>query len=167
MADGKNYYSAINANSQKTANARQIGGDHYKNGNYEHWDFAREVLNNNYLLGCATKYISRWRKKSGVEDLHKALHYIDKARETDVRAFGNSSGEVYLGPRSFHVQATMRFADAAGCTVLEARALWAVACAEWDEATTIVSVVIDKENRSRDKSSAEGEASRSPTQSQR
>ena len=31
-----------------------------------------------YLVGNVTKYISRWKKKNGVEDLKKALFYLDQ-----------------------------------------------------------------------------------------
>lgn len=61
------------------ANDTQVGGSHYKTG-YEHWDL---VLRTNmmYLEGQATKYVSRWRKKNGVEDLKKAEHYVQKLIE--------------------------------------------------------------------------------------
>jgi len=61
-------------------NDRQVGGNHYKTS-YEHWDW---VIDNNmgYLEGCATKYVSRWRKKNGVQDLEKAAHYIQKIIES-------------------------------------------------------------------------------------
>jgi len=64
-----------------TANERQIGGDHYKT-KYEHWDL---VLNTGmgYLEGCATKYVARWRKKGGLADLRKALHYVEKIQENE------------------------------------------------------------------------------------
>ena len=31
----------------------------------------------NYAEGNVVKYVSRWRKKGGIEDLRKAKHYID------------------------------------------------------------------------------------------
>lgn len=55
---------------------RQIGGTHYGTG-YGHWDYCKD-LNVPYLLGCATKYLVRWRDKNGIEDLRKALSYLDK-----------------------------------------------------------------------------------------
>lgn len=59
------------------ANKRQIGGQHYKTGGIEHWDcFGPE-----YLMGVATKYVARWRRKDGRQDLEKALHYCDKLNE--------------------------------------------------------------------------------------
>ena len=60
-------------------NSRQIGGDHYKTS-YEHWDLAVNIPLG-YLEGCATKYVARWRKKDGLKDLQKALHYLDKLIE--------------------------------------------------------------------------------------
>lgn len=56
----------------------QVGGDHYSaiNG-YEHWDWAIDT-GLGYLDGCATKYISRWWKKNGIQDLLKARTYILK-----------------------------------------------------------------------------------------
>ena len=64
-------------------NEYQIGGSHYQ-GEYQHWDFVCDT-NLHYLLGCATKYIARWRKKNGIEDLRKASHYISKAVESKVK----------------------------------------------------------------------------------
>lgn len=66
-----------------TANDRQPGGDHYKKRKYQHWDFVCDT-GMHYLLGCATKYASRWRDKNGVQDLEKMIHYLDKAEERGV-----------------------------------------------------------------------------------
>lgn len=63
-----------------SANEIQIGGNHYKKGSYEHWDWAITV-GLDYLASAASKYIVRWRDKNGVEDLRKAGHYIDKLIE--------------------------------------------------------------------------------------
>lgn len=57
-------------------NKRQVGGGHYKT-DMEHWDLV-ENAGLGYLEGCATKYVTRWRKKAGLQDLEKALHYVDK-----------------------------------------------------------------------------------------
>ncbi len=38
-----------------------------------------------YLLGCASKYLTRWRKKNGLEDLEKSRHYYVKAKERQIR----------------------------------------------------------------------------------
>lgn len=59
------------------ANRRQVGGSHYKRSRIEHWDWAAaEGLD--YFQGAITKYVARWRDKNGVEDLEKALHYLEK-----------------------------------------------------------------------------------------
>ena len=58
-------------------NERQVGGDHYKGAKFQHWDLiAKNRIG--YLEGCATKYPSRWRKKNGVEDVEKGIHFVDK-----------------------------------------------------------------------------------------
>lgn len=65
---------------QELANDRQVGGDHYRKAEYQHWDWVCDI-GLHYLLACATKYVARWRDKNGVEDLKKAVHYLDKAME--------------------------------------------------------------------------------------
>jgi hypothetical protein len=63
-----------------TVNERQVGGAHYGGVDFQHWDWA--VTNNlGYLEGVLTKYISRWRRKAGRQDLEKAAHYADKLIE--------------------------------------------------------------------------------------
>ena len=63
-------------------NEMQIGGNHYRK-KYHHWDFVCDT-HMPYLLGNATKYISRWRDKNGVEDLLKSMHYLTKAEDRNV-----------------------------------------------------------------------------------
>jgi hypothetical protein len=55
---------------------QQHGGDHYQ-AEYQHWDFVIDTQMG-YLPGCATKYVSRWWKKNGLDDLIKARTYIEK-----------------------------------------------------------------------------------------
>lgn len=59
------------------ANARQVGGRHYKTGGLEHWD----IVDPSYLLACASKYVSRHMEKGGREDLEKSIHYCEKFSE--------------------------------------------------------------------------------------
>ena len=63
-------------------NDMQIGGTHYRS-KYQHWDYVCDTRMP-YLLACATKYVSRWRDKNGVEDLRKSMHYLAKAEERGV-----------------------------------------------------------------------------------
>lgn len=65
-----------------SANSKQIGGSHYaKGGEYQHWDLITDNFGPGYLIGCATKYLTRWKDKNGKQDLQKALHYIEKLQE--------------------------------------------------------------------------------------
>lgn len=59
-----------------SANDKQVGGDHYRT-EYQHWDFAIDVKLG-YFTGQVTKYVSRWRKKNGIQDLQKAAHFLQK-----------------------------------------------------------------------------------------
>jgi len=68
-----------------SANEMQVGGRHYKS-TYQYWDLVLTV-GMGYLEGNAGKYISRWRKKGGTEDLKKALHYVEKLLECSGAAY--------------------------------------------------------------------------------
>lgn len=70
----------MNANSTGVnANDRQVGGSHYA-GVYQHWDLVAD-LRLGYFEGQVTKYVSRWRKKNGIQDLEKASHFLSKLIE--------------------------------------------------------------------------------------
>ena len=62
---------------------KQVGGNHYE-AEYQHWDWVFDV-NMGYHAGCATKYVSRWWKKGGLEDLVKAKSYVEKIIEIGIR----------------------------------------------------------------------------------
>jgi hypothetical protein len=69
-----------NPDKKLSANEIQHGGSHYKGAKFQHWDLiAKNKIG--YLEGCASKYASRWRKKNGLEDLQKGVHYCDKILE--------------------------------------------------------------------------------------
>ena len=61
------------------ANEKQVGGNHYKTA-IQPWDF---VLANDigFLEGNAIKYIVRHKQKNGIEDINKAIHYLEKLKE--------------------------------------------------------------------------------------
>lgn len=63
-----------------SADDYQVGGEHYQS-EYQHWNLCLAVPVS-YLGSASTKYVSRWRKKSGLQDLHKALHYLNKQIES-------------------------------------------------------------------------------------
>jgi hypothetical protein len=67
-----------------TAVVRQVGGDHYSKSSglcphcgkdVQHWDVYADQP---YLEGAATSYIGRWRDKGGLEDLRKAISFLEK-----------------------------------------------------------------------------------------
>lgn len=68
-------------------NANDTGGEHYKHahgtcpscgGKIEHWDLYGPQP---YLEGAATKYVTRWREKDGLDSIKKATHFIQKLVE--------------------------------------------------------------------------------------
>jgi hypothetical protein len=64
-------------------NDYQVAGSHYKRqGAIQHWDIIA-MLRANYFIGCASKYVSRFEKKNGAEDLEKSAHFLMKAIEVD------------------------------------------------------------------------------------
>ena len=67
-----------------SANDVQVGGSHYKNNSVQPWDY---IIANDlpYLEGNIVKYITRWRKKGGIDDLRKVLHYTQKLIEVETK----------------------------------------------------------------------------------
>lgn len=65
-----------------SANDTQVAGTHYRDKEIQPWDYI--ALNGiGYLEGCAIKYLTRWKEKGGVQDLHKARHYVEKLIELE------------------------------------------------------------------------------------
>jgi len=62
---------------------------HYTHGEIETIDYIRDTLTpeefTGYCTGNVLKYLSRWRHKGGVEDLHKAQRYLGWAIEREER----------------------------------------------------------------------------------
>lgn len=87
------------------SNNTQVGGDHYKSA-YQHWDLVL-TTQMGYLEGCATKYIARWRKKGGIEDLRKAQHYVQKLKD-DVE----QRAEIPCSLAAYRVREVEQFAKA-------------------------------------------------------
>lgn len=55
---------------------KQEGGNHYKDLAIQPVEFIHQN-GIGFIEGNAIKYLCRWRKKGGLEDLRKARHYID------------------------------------------------------------------------------------------
>lgn len=86
------------------ANETQVGGDHYKTP-IEHWDWV--IANGlSYMQGQITKYVARYTKKNGLEDLYKARHFLDKlieveeAKKLPARATDGGPNPHYKGHRA-------------------------------------------------------------------
>lgn len=75
--------SSISREEPEEANSKQVGGDHYKTSGEEHWDRIYRLYGPGYLVGCITKYVERYQKKNGKEDLKKAIHYLEKLIELE------------------------------------------------------------------------------------
>ncbi len=54
----------------------QIGGSHYKGYKYEPVKFVMN-MNFDFIQGSILKYLVRYRKKNGLEDLRKAKHFAE------------------------------------------------------------------------------------------
>ena len=71
---------------KKTAVVAEVAGTHYEvtsgmcphcGGEVQHWDLYAEQP---YLEGMATKYVTRWHQKGGLQDLDKAISAIQKIK---------------------------------------------------------------------------------------
>lgn len=91
----------------------QVGGTHYVPATkYGHWDLVDEH-SVQYLEACASKYVGRWESKGGVQDLEKAISYIDKRLASlkltaiptgaDITGGCSSGGFSHYGYRRFNV----------------------------------------------------------------
>ena len=86
-------------------NKTQVGGSHYRTRtDMQHWDLmaAHGV---GYLEGQASRYVFRWRKKNGIEDLQKARHFLLKIIEVHLRQKVKESPRVPLENTVLFVQA--------------------------------------------------------------
>lgn len=70
----------------KKADETQVGGAHYKAMEYEHWNFVVHA-ELDYFCGQITKYVSRYRRKNGLQDLQKARHFLVKLTELVVEGY--------------------------------------------------------------------------------
>ena len=64
------------------ATERQIGGNHYKQFKIQPIEFiTKNKLS--FIQGCIIKYICRYDKKNGKEDLDKIIHYCELLKELE------------------------------------------------------------------------------------
>lgn len=74
-----------------TALTVQEGGNHYKDMPIQPVEYIH-ANKLGYFEGCVIKYVSRWKKKNGIEDLKKARHFIDLLIELESRQVDNQCG---------------------------------------------------------------------------
>jgi hypothetical protein len=67
--------------------ARQVGGEHYKKLPIQPVEYIH-ANGIGYFEGNVIKYVTRWRDKGGLGDLHKAKHYIDLLIELERTSTG-------------------------------------------------------------------------------
>jgi len=71
------------ANQQSDGgSANGVGPAYYRSGSIQTWDYCI-AIGAGYLEGCIIKYVSRWRRKNGLDDLEKAMHYLRKLIEIE------------------------------------------------------------------------------------
>lgn len=80
----------------KTALSSQVGGDHYKHDKIQWVEFVH-ANKLPAIEAIAIKYLMRWRKKNGIEDLRKAIHYIQLLIELEEKL--NKEGLGHHGGR--------------------------------------------------------------------
>ena len=68
--------------STQSARDVQVGGQHYKDKAMQPWDII-DAWGLDFYAGNVLKYLLRYKHKGGVEDLKKALHYLDKLIEDE------------------------------------------------------------------------------------
>lgn len=78
---------------RRRANDTQVGGTHYvRHGEFQPWD-AWWLWRLNAFQGAVVKYVVRYREKGGVEDLRKAVHYLEKLIECEEAARAVPEGQ--------------------------------------------------------------------------
>ena len=70
---------------------RQVGGSHYRNYAIQPIEYI--VANGlSFLAGNVVKYVTRYKDKNGLEDINKAIHYLELIKEFEYPAkYGVSS----------------------------------------------------------------------------
>lgn len=89
---------------------KQVGGTHYKNMPIQPGEFIRKN-NLGWYEGNAIKYICRHKQKGGIEDLHKAIHYLELAmREYPIVPLSTkeeNTNEKHMIPRTLYGDASI------------------------------------------------------------
>ena len=76
VVDGSNNVEEKNLLQKYSNQAKQVGGDHYKQTTLQPWDVISAWSLDPWSANVV-KYIQRFHRKNGKEDLQKALHYLE------------------------------------------------------------------------------------------
>lgn len=68
------------AQFDQAATERQVGGDHYKSLKIQPIEYI-DANNLPYLEGNVIKYVTRHASKNGVQDIDKAIHYLELIKQ--------------------------------------------------------------------------------------
>ncbi|CAH9016477.1 protein of unknown function DUF3310 [Vibrio phage 382E49-1] len=68
------------AATPQSATDRQIGGDHYKSLKIQPHEYI-EANSLPFLEGNVVKYVTRHASKNGVQDIDKAIHYLELIKQ--------------------------------------------------------------------------------------
>lgn len=65
-----------------SATDTQVGGSHYKKFKIQPTEF---ITKNKipFIEGCVIKYVVRWRDKNGLQDIDKAIHFLQLLKELE------------------------------------------------------------------------------------
>lgn len=67
---------------ENSKSTHQVGGTHYAEMAVQPWDFYKSIFSPagycDYHVGSVISYLSRHRKKGGLQDLKKALHHMQE-----------------------------------------------------------------------------------------
>lgn len=66
------------------ADKKQIGGEHYKTMAIQPSEFIYRN-NLNWCQGNVIKYVCRYKDKNGIEDIDKAIHYLQLLKQYEYK----------------------------------------------------------------------------------
>lgn len=75
---------AVDSAEKPSALTIQLAGSHYKDMPIQPVEFCH-ANGIGFIEGGVIKYVCRWRKKNGIEDLKKARHFLDVLIELEER----------------------------------------------------------------------------------
>jgi hypothetical protein len=76
MSEKNDNYDVTYIAQSSKATSIQIGGAHYKNMAIQPTEFIHKN-NLSFIQGNVIKYVCRYKSKNGIEDLKKAIHYLE------------------------------------------------------------------------------------------